>query len=296
MAEITGRMVERLDQYDKWLYDKTVPRLNEFRAFATRPLPEAFGVGMKGFGHVAKGIGESVGVGYMTGGIQHYAKAWRGGYGFQPKTGPMPAEWNKYFESIHPGLKPSPGRYPRLSAAGRRGVGAAGVLVRGLMPAFVLHGAVQDEMGFGVGLAKEIAGFAALGPGMSLGLQLGGWAGATAGSGALSVAGKVPGVKKLVGSKVAGRFAGALLGGPIGWLIGGMAAYETASWAVGMALHTLPAFAKQFKSDMARTGYGGDYTDSAGAITMRQRSLQVMGKSFVNARSALGQEGALLHV
>ena len=86
-----------------------------------------------------------------------------------------------------------------------------------------------------------------------------------------------------------------LLGGPIGWFIGGLAAMETAKWAVGLALHTLPTFAKQFKADMATSGYGGDYTDTAGAATMRQRSLQVMGKSFVNARSALGQEAALLH-
>ena len=70
---------------------------------------------------------------------------------------------------------------------------------------------------------------------------------------------------------------------------------EATRWGVGFALHTLPAFAKQFRADM-EGGYGGHYVDSVGAITMRQRSLQAMGRSHVNARSALGQEASLMHV
>jgi hypothetical protein len=195
----------------------------------------------------------------------------------------------------------------RAAALGRRGASATKVLARGFMPALLIHAAAQDEMGFGIGLAKETVGWGALSIGGSIGLQMGGWAGATTGAaaggtigkGTAWALGKIPGVKKLgtaaIG-KTVGRIAGAALGGPIGFILGGLAAYEIAKWGVGFALHTLPTFAKEFRADMTTSGYGGDYVDTAGAITMRQRSLQAMGRSHVNARSALGQEASLLHV
>jgi hypothetical protein len=210
------------------------------------------------------------------------------------------SEWERYFIDVHPTLNP---RHPKtlLKAGAGRGKQALKVLGRGIVPAFVIYGASESEHGMAIGMAEQIAGFTAWGFAGSMGMQLGGWAGGGAMRAAGSGLSKVPGVKKLVATalgKTVGKIAsgaGALVGGPIGWLMGGLAAFEGAVWGVGMALHTLPTFAKQFRMDMNMSGYGGDYVDSAGAVTMRQRSLQVMGKSFVNARSALGQEGALLH-
>jgi hypothetical protein len=242
-------------------------------------------------------LGQTTGLGYLGAGVKHYLK-------HPPMAATRKAmyvtEWDKYFIDVHPTLHP---RHPKsiLKAGAGRGKQALKVLGRGIMPGFAIYGATESEHGMAIGMAEQIAGFTAWGFAGSMGMQLGGWAGGGAMRAAGSGLSKVPGVKKLVSTalgktvgKAAGA-AGALVGGPIGWLMGGLAAFEGAVWGVGMALHTLPTFAKQFRLDMNMSGYGGDYVDSAGAITMRQRSLQVMGKSFVNARSALGQEGALLH-
>jgi hypothetical protein len=40
---------------------------------------------------------------------------------------------------------------------------------------------------------------------------------------------------------------------------------------------------------------GGDYQDTKAAYTMRQRALQEMGTSLLNARMHLGKEAALMH-
>jgi hypothetical protein len=225
-----------------------------------------------GFSKIARDVKSVSGFGYMSAAAKHYNKAGIG-------------------------LKEISARGTTMTLASRT-TSTLGVMMHGLMPAFALYGASHSPHGFGIGLAEEVAGLSLWGMGSSLGTQLGGWSGA----GAVRGIGKIPGIKK-VATTALGKTVGAaaarsaaLLGGPIGWFIGGLAAFETAKWAVGLALHTLPTFAKQFKADMAMSGYGGDYTDTAGAATMRQRSLQVMGKSFVNARSALGQEAALLHV
>lgn len=271
----TAGIYDRLNQYDAYLRDKIlggkgkmIPKAQGFIA-GTSELTGALGRGIRpGLRHVGIGLRESIGVGYMHAGAKHYTRRMKGEF---------------------------------AGKVGARTKSALGVMARGLGPGFVIWGASESEHGFGIGAAEQIAGFTAWGFGGSMGMQLGGWAGGGAMRAAGSGLSKVPGVKKLATTamgKAVGRSAtaaGALLGGPLGWLIGGLVAFETATWGVGMALHTLPTFAKQFKSDMNMSGYGGDYADSAGAITMRQRSLQVMGKSFVNARSALGQEGALLH-
>ena len=299
-------MYTRWNAYDEYLYDKLLGEgqfgfIRKSKAFmeGTSNLPQAMGRGLvKGTMSGAKHLLDTTGIGYMGAGVTHYAKNTPGSWARSVAT--RGTEWNKYFTNIHPTLDPLHPKAMLRAGAGRT-KSALGVLGRGLMPGLAIYGATEDEMGFGIGLGKQIAGWTGWGFGSSMGMQMGGWAGGGAVRAASSGLSKIPGVKKLAVTAMArtsGKIAGgvgALIGGPIGWLVGGLAAFETASWAVGMALHTLPTFAKQFKSDMAMSGYGGDYTDSAGAITMRQRSLQVMGKSFVNARSALGQEGALLH-
>lgn len=275
MAISTGstNIYDRLNQYDSFLYDKLLGEkgfVTKAQGFiqGTSTLDSAVYRGFRrGLPHLATGLREATGLGYMTAATKHSYKSMRGGFA--------------------------------TKAARARSV--AGVVGRGIAPGFAVYMATESEHGFGIGLAEQVAGFTMWGMGGSMGMQLGGWAGGSGMIAAGSAISKVPGVKRLAATAL-GRSvgkgaiaAGAMAGGPLGWLIGGLVAFETAVWGVGMAIHTLPTFAKQFKSDMSTSGYGGDYEDTAGAITMRQRSLQVMGKSFVNARSALGQEGALLH-
>ncbi len=333
MAVITGEssMYSRWNEYDAYLYDKILGDdpwkiIKKGRDFVggTETLPGAIGRSLiPGMRHAFMGAREATGLGYIGAGVKHYATvgsnmgtrarlpsgkygANRSGHTARMMTAAMgPNEWEKYFissQSIYGKAGVQAGRGHAMMRAGMvRGKSALGVMMRGIAPAFALYGATESRHGFGIGLVGEIAGFSAWGVGSSLGAQLGGWAGGTGVSAAASGLAKIPGVRKIATTAIAqttGKIAGVagtLLGGPIGWLIGGLAAWETAKWGVGLALSSLPTFAKQFQSDMSISGYGGDYTESAGAITMRQRSLQAMGKSFVNARSALGQEGALLH-
>lgn len=293
-------IIELLNTADEKLYRG----FERFDAFSRQGLGDALGSGMRGsLRGAAHGLTGVLGADYMAKGIQHYAKASSGAFRPRMPTRAPIAEWDKYFNRIHPSLGPSriapytamEKTTARMGAIGRRAASGAGVLMGGLLPALAIHGATQDDMGFGIGLAKQTIGWSVFTPGMKMGTHLGGWAAARTGMSAGAAAAKIPGIKRATATTV-GRFAGAALGGSIGWLLGGIIAMEAASWAVGMALHTLPTFAKQYKHDMSSGGYGGDYKDSAGAVTMRQRSLQAMGKSYVNARSALGQEASLMHV
>ena len=299
MAMEGAGILEGLSAFDEKMYEK----LANFDRFSRQGLGDALGMGMRGsLRGAAHGLGEVMGLGYLQAGVKHYSQH-QGGFQATRALMRGPNEWERYFinaQKIHGRAGVGHGIGPRMRKAGRafgskRLVSAGGVLMKGLFPAFAIHGAMDDEMGFGKGLAKQMVGWSMFGPGAKFGTHLGGWAAARTGMSAGGAIGKIPGIKKAATTAV-GRFAGAAIGGSIGWLLGGFIAMEAAAWTVGFAIHTLPTFAKQYKSDMSGEGYGGDYKDSAGAVTMRQRSLQVMGKSFVNARSALGQEASLLHV
>ena len=151
-----------------------------------------------------------------------------------------------------------------------------------------------------VGMGEETAGFIVGGFAMPPAIVAGKIAGRTIGRGIGSaLVRRTPFIRWTPGALAtasrAGLGTGAVIGSVAGFALG-IAAWEAARWSVGFALHTLPTFARQFQSDMQREGFGGDYTDSQGAATMRARSLQVMVKSFAYARSALGQEAALMHV
>lgn len=245
----------------------------------------------KGASHAGHAIGATLGFDYFAAATEHYAG--------MRTTGPTFTRLGRGIGVTAPGGMgpPSPvtasAKYTAsrtVSSLGRRGASVAKVAMAGLLPGFALWGASESPHGMGIGFAEQVAGFAAFGMGASVGLASGGWLGGTA----VKAAGKIPVVKTLIGANTLATGAGLAAG--LGWLIGGFVAFEAAMWSVGFALHTLPTFAKQFQKDMARSGFGGDFIDSAGAATMRQRSLQVMGKSFANARSALGQEASLLHV
>jgi hypothetical protein len=288
-----------LSAFDEKMYESLV----KFDRFSRRGFGDHLVTGMRGsLRGAAHGLGEVMGLGYLHAGIGHYAQH-KGGFQGTRAFLRGPNEWERYFinaQKVHGRAGVGHGLAPRLKKAGqafgaKRLKSAGGVLMKGMLPAFAIYGAVEDDMGFGIGLAKQMVGWSMFGPGAKMGTHLGGFLAARTGVSAGGVIGKIPGIKKVAATAV-GRFAGAAVGGSIGWLLGGFIAMEAAAWTVGFALHTLPTFAKQYKSDMSGSGFGGDYKDSAGAATMRQRSLQVMGKSFVNARSALGQEASLLHV
>ena len=286
-----------LNRADQFLYRQT----NRFWEYANRPFGQGAAIGMgRGMHHLAQFARETTGAGYIRGAFGHYRTAARTAFML-----PADAPYNPVLDRVFTGKLAGPRAH--IGSAARRAVSASKVLVRGIIPATTLYFASQDEMGFGMGILRETAGLGAWAVGGSMGLQMGGWAAASTGAavggategGIAWALGKIPGIKKVGTTAVGrtlGRVAGAAVGGPLAFLVGGLVAYETARWGVGFALHTLPTFAKEFRADMTTSGYGGDYVDTAGAITMRQRSLQAMGRSHTNARSALGQEASLLHV
>lgn len=178
------------------------------------------------------------------------------------------------------------------------GAGVAASLLLG--PGLIVGFGSMSPHGAAIGIAEETAGIMAGAATTPALMALGKVGGRRVGSAvAGGVAGRLPFLRHIpgfvFGATQTGFTVGAIAGSVVGFGLG-FAAWEAARWSVGFALHTLPTFARQFQSDLEREGFGGDYTDSAGAATMRARSLQVMGKSFSNARSALGQEASLLHV
>jgi len=54
-------------------------------------------------------------------------------------------------------------------------------------------------------------------------------------------------------------------------------------------------FLQKLDHRMRRLEMGGDYVDTERAATMRQRAVQEMSGSLLNARSVLGQEALLMH-
>ena len=196
-------------------------------------------------------------------------------------------------------------QHPLLSMKGARAAGTdiaggiarrarplAGVAMSALAPAFIAYGAATSPHGQVIGGLEELAGWSVFGAGWQIGKGVSGWLGGSVAGGAS----KLPLIGKLLGAGETASVLGAGAGAVIGGFATSLLFFEAARWSVGFALHTLPTFAQQFQRDMGRSGFGGDFVDSAGAATMRQRSLQVIGKSFANARSALGQEASLLHV
>ena len=205
--------------------------------------------------------------------------------------GPKPQLFSKV--GLNQGLRTSVSAGTEIAGGiARRARPLGGVLGAAVAPFFIAYGAAQSPHGQVIGGLEEFAGFTTFGAGWQIGKGVGGWLGGSVASGAS----KLPLIGKLLGAGEAATALGAGAGAVVGGLATGLVFFEAARWSVGFALHTLPTFAKQFQRDMGRSGFGGDFVDSAGAATMRQRSLQVIGKSFANARSALGQEASLLHV
>jgi len=249
------------------------------RPLFTRNFGESFRAGLgggQGVRRVAKDMGDLLGAGYF--------KA-AGDWAQQSALGRL---------SVSKGV----GFGGKIGALGRRGALLGRLGFWGMFPGLAIMGAAEDERGFGVGLAKQGAYFGTMQPLGRMGWHMGAWSGR---AGFRAVGKGLSRVGLSTFAKGAGRIFGttvlpSLFGSVAGVALGGFVLPAAAAWGVGFALHTLPTFARQFRADISRSGFGGDYMDSAGAATMRQMSLQAMSRSHTNARSALGQEGALLHV
>jgi len=239
----------------------------------------------------ARDVGSAIsGMTYARKGIQH---TWR------PVTTPAQAGRGILTRAI--GQTEAKGWWAKHMPKTLRAGSAAGVAAAALLgPGLIIGFGSMSPHGAAIGIAEETAGIMAGAITTPTLMALGKVGGRRVGHAvAGGVAGRLPFLRHIpgfvFGAAQTGFTVGAIAGSVVGFGLG-FAAWEAARWSVGFALHTLPTFARQFQSDLEREGFGGDYTDSAGAATMRARSLQVMGKSFSNARSALGQEASLLHV
>lgn len=88
----------------------------------------------------------------------------------------------------------------------------------------------------------------------------------------------------------AGAAAGAFLLGLPGELIGGWAGSE-----IGGLIEKPMQMAQDYYKQSHHLNFGGDYQDTEAAYTQRQRAVQEMGRSALNARQWPGKEALLLH-
>ncbi|NOQ49430.1 MAG: hypothetical protein GQ553_02040 [Nitrosomonadaceae bacterium] len=265
-------------------------QISQFWRWASEPasvgMLKSFGRGTQ---HSISAIGMATGGSYIQGLMRHTV---------------TPASYSPAIQKVFgitPELLGQTGFLAKHMPITKRAMSAAGVALTGMMgPGFIIGFGAMSPHGMAVGMVEETAGFIvggfAMPPAIVAGKIAGRAIGSSIGAGLVK---RTPFLRWTPGALTtaarAGLGTGAVIGSVAGFALG-IAAWEAARWSVGFALHTLPTFARQFQSDMQREGFGGDYTDSQGAATMRARSLQVMGKSFANARSALGQEAALMHV
>jgi hypothetical protein len=103
---------------------------------------------------------------------------------------------------------------------------------------------------------------------------------------AVSTAAK--GMLETVGGMVGAGIGASLLGLP-GELIGGFAGAE-----LGKVASVLD-YATNARAQGRYLNFGAGYKDTEQAYTMRQRAVQEMGRSVLNARQYLGKEAALFH-
>jgi hypothetical protein len=89
---------------------------------------------------------------------------------------------------------------------------------------------------------------------------------------------------------MAGGAVGGLFFGPVGAFAGQMVGGEIGT-RVGAVIEPLEKLGHQ----AYHLNFGGEYHDTEIAWTMRQRAVQEMGSSALNARQYLGKEAALFH-
>ena len=197
-------------------------------------------------------------------------------------------------------------RASRASIGARLGKGFGGGLRRALGPfgiltevafggAIVAAGAIQGsaQWGASTGLEEDYVGGAVYGATKGVGTAVGGAIGGIGGFAAGAAIGSViPGAGTVVGGIIGlGIGLAGALGGAIGGeQIGGSLIQGPARQA-GLAARAISRTARA----VDRIQFGGNFVDSAGAHTMRQRAVADMSGSMMNARQFLGNEAVFLH-
>lgn len=149
---------------------------------------------------------------------------------------------------------------------------------RGLLTGYKYYGLGRAASNFHVGPLK-FAGIAGLG--------LTAFGMATASRGKMAEAGA--GMAGSTVGGVAGAAAGAALLGLPGELIGGWIGGE-----LGEKAGAVVDMAKKVYNQSRHLNFGS-FQDNEASYTMRQRAVQEMGRSALNARQYLGKEAALMH-
>lgn len=160
-----------------------------------------------------------------------------------------------------------------------------GAFIGGITAAGAIEGSAQ--WGAPTGLQEDYVGGAVYGASKGLGTGVGGSIGGLAGSTAGAAIGTMilPGVGTVVGS---------LIGGVAGYMsgeMGGSALMQPMARNLGLGARAIVRTSRAVDT----VQFGGNFTDSRGAYTMRQRAVQDMSGSMMNARQFLGNEAIFLH-
>ena len=107
-----------------------------------------------------------------------------------------------------------------------------------------------------------------------------------------------------VGGGILGGALGGFLGGPEGAILGARAGSFVGKWATKIGLgFAIDPFVRRIGSPINRlvgmakhqVNFGQGFTDSEPAYTMRQKGMQEMQASLLNAYQYLGREAQLMH-
>ena len=144
-----------------------------------------------------------------------------------------------------------------------------------------------SQWGSQTGLQEDYVGGAvagaAYGAATSAGDVAGGFAGSLIGAGIGSLV--APGIGTVVGGIIGG------IGGAFGGAASGGALFGGITKNLGLAARSIVRTARAVDT----VQFGGNFVDSRAAHTMRQRAVQDMSGSMMNARQFLGNEAIFLH-
>jgi hypothetical protein len=99
-------------------------------------------------------------------------------------------------------------------------------------------------------------------------------------------------------SETLGLMAGQAIGGAVGGGLFGVAGELVGNLVGGWVGEKVGALTEPFEkigSEARHANFGGHYQDNEATFTMRQRAVQEMGSSALNARRYLGSEAVLMH-
>lgn len=198
---------------------------------------------------------------------------------WSPPPPPKPTTWGKFAKGARSGAKDFV-----------KGPGLA--IEAALIGAITIAGAIEGSAQWGAptGLEEDYVGGAVYGTikgfGTGVGGAIGGFTGMAMGAAVGSI---IPGIGTAIGGTVGG-LVGAIAGTIPGEIIGGNLLQRPAA-AVGRGARAIVRTSRAVDT----VQFGGNFVDSQGAYTMRQRAVADMSGSMLNARQFLGNEAIFLH-